>query len=79
MVYDFGEEVRRHRKLGDEEWRGARDQEEIVIPELEKPENARWLALLIDTEGALGWVMETERRDRINEECEYVYTYRVIY
>jgi len=27
-----------------------------VIPELEKPENAKWLALLIDCEGSQSWV-----------------------
>ena len=52
---------------------------QIRIPELEKPQNARWLALLIDTEGALGWVKETERKDRINEQYRYTYVYRTIY
>ena len=33
----------------------------ITIPELAKPENARWLALLIDTEGAMGWRVRPER------------------
>jgi hypothetical protein len=43
------------------------------LGELVKPENARWLALLIDTEGAMGWTRELERRDRINRQYRYVF------
>ena len=53
--------------------------EEIRIPELEKPENARWLALLIDTEGnSLGWSKRTIETDRING-YRYTYVYRTPY
>jgi len=50
----------------------------IRIPELERPENARWLALLIDTEGALGYYSYTVRTDRING-YRYEYHYYVPY
>ena len=47
--------------------------EVIRIPELEKRENAKWLELLIDTEGSMGWRSRVIRRDRINVgyRCEY--------
>lgn len=51
----------------------------IRIPELEKPENARWLALLIDTEGSLGWVSFISRTAKIDEVYRYVYHYQKLY
>ena len=51
----------------------------ITIPELEKPENARWLALLIDTEGAMGWTKRVLKRNRINKKYRHTYTYRTPY
>ena len=61
--------------------KGASPQEfqEIRIPELEKPENARWLALLIDTEGALGWRRYARGKNRIDERWKYWYRYRAPY
>jgi len=48
--------------------------EPIRLPELEKPENARWLALLLDTEGTMGWMRRVIRRDRIDGwRFEWVY------
>lgn len=47
-----------------------------VIPALEKHENARWLALLIDAEGTLGWTRYPVRIDRIDERYRYEYVYR---
>jgi len=38
-------------------------------------ENAMWLALLIDTEGAMGWYTYLEKVNRINEEWKYQYNY----
>ena len=52
---------------------------EARLPELQNRENARWLALLIDTEGALGWVIYTTRRDRIDETWRRTYRYRIPY
>ena len=49
----------------------------MTIPELEKPENARWLALLIDTEGAIGWKRKRERH--IIRGRTYIYVYVVPY
>lgn len=43
--------------------------------ELEKPENARWLALLMDTEGSIGWVLSPVRRGRVNRKWKYTYPY----
>jgi len=51
----------------------------IALPELEKRENARWLALFIDTEGAMGWANLTQRKDRVNLEYKYVHIYTVPY
>jgi len=45
------------------------------MQELITPEDARWLALLIDTEGSLGWILFTWRGNRINKEYRYVYHY----
>ena len=54
--------------------------EVIRIPELEKPENAKWLALLTDTEGnSLGWTRHVLRRDRVDERYRYKYTYKIPY
>lgn len=51
----------------------------ISFPHLEdKPENCKWLALLIDTEGALGWTLHTERLDKI-DGYKYTYPYRRAY
>ncbi len=47
---------------------------EVTTPELEKPENARWLALLLDTEGSLGWTRRIQRRNRI-DGYRYLYRY----
>jgi len=49
----------------------------VTIPELQNRENARWLALLLDTEGAIGWftAKETVRKDRLDEEYRYEYRY----
>ena len=52
---------------------------QIRIPELEIRENARWLALLIDTEGALGWRRYARGRNRIDERWKYWYAYRIPY
>lgn len=54
-------------------------EESIRIPELEKRENAKWLALLIDTEGSIGWRSRAIRRDRIDEGYRYEYIYRIPY
>jgi hypothetical protein len=51
----------------------------IVIPELEKPENARWLALLTDAEGSMGWSRLRMRTNRLNEEYRHEYLYRIIF
>lgn len=51
----------------------------IVIPQLEKPENARWLALLIDTEGTLGWAKLTRRMNKLNKVYRYTYLYMIPY
>jgi hypothetical protein len=48
------------------------------IPELETPENSRWLALLIDTEGILGWIKLIKRMNRA-DEYRYEYVYRIPY
>ena len=47
--------------------------------ELEKRENARWLALLIDTEGSEGWRRYARGRNRIDKRWRYWYEYRVPY
>ena len=52
---------------------------DIRIPELEKPENARWLALLIDAEGSLGWRRYARGKNRIDKRWRYWYTYRAPY
>jgi len=46
-----------------------------IVPELQNRENARWLALLIDAEGAIGWTTYTEKKDRLDEEYRYRYEY----
>jgi len=48
------------------------------IPELGTPENSRWLALLIDTEGILGWIKLIKRMNRA-DEYRYEYVYRIPY
>jgi len=53
----------------------AGDIHHYALTEFEKPENARWLALLIDTEGSLGWTRTTWRGNRVNHEWRYVYHY----
>jgi len=58
---------------------GLHVEEARTIPELEIRENAKWLALLIDTEGAIGWTLSLARYDRINEEYRYVYRYATPY
>jgi len=49
------------------------------LSELAKPENARWFALLIDAEGATGWVHLIKKENRIDEEYRYVYRYYIPY
>ena len=51
----------------------------LRIPELEKPQNVRWLALLIDTEGSLGWRRYARGKNRVDERWRYWYTYRAPY
>jgi hypothetical protein len=53
--------------------------EQLVIPQLEKSENARWLALLIDTEGTLGWAKLTRRMNKLNKIYRYTYHYMLPY
>ena len=53
--------------------------QQITMPELERRENARWLALLIDTEGAIGWARFRKGKDRIDERWRHTYTYRIPY
>jgi hypothetical protein len=48
---------------------------EDTVSDLKIRENAKWLALLIDTEGAIGWTIRTIRSDRVNEEYRYAYRY----
>ncbi|KPV62294.1 MAG: hypothetical protein AOA65_1918 [Candidatus Bathyarchaeota archaeon BA1] len=44
------------------ELEGVVKPEVIMIPELENRENARWLALLVDTEGAIGYAEGTQNK-----------------
>ncbi len=57
----------------------TRDVHHYALTEFEKPENARWLALLMDTEGSIGWVLSPVKRDRINGKWKYVYPYHFPY
>jgi hypothetical protein len=41
--------------------------------------NAVWLALLIDTEGSMGWRRRVERHGHINKEYRWTYIYAVPY
>jgi len=50
-----------------------------AVSGLEEPQNARWLALLIDTEGSMGWGRFIARRDRTDKEYRYAYRYHEPY
>jgi len=42
-------------------------------------DDANWLALLIDAEGAIGWTTHIERKDKVDEEYRHIYRYTCPY